>query len=705
MTGSDPSAVQALAASRVYRIQAAVRSLNADIRAAQEESSTWAPNFQFIARSWRPGADTWFNFTYFEVFEFDETKAQEIVGDIKDNTDAWSRLLDTLAGSLSEPSVQEARTFVEQILESQPCPEDVNRADLHHHLLQLMATMDVGGAIPAAVQCRLDTRTSDRHVAYRVELRVNNERELPDLRIVPIDQDEKPSHGQSDDEWAEQLLSFGGEETGNSADGTDDNPSAAFMKQSRYWFRHSNTSRRADSCFLWIPVYEDSRFGHFAGRFLGWLFCPNPDGQLTWEDVSRCLRACNAFARDLVHIYTQAFLTLPADEGAYRNDPRKSLEKHLPAWEGWEKVDLLDTWRGEKNHWWRYCKKTRQLQLRLGATDYDDPGAWGDYPALGPVAIKPGVNVRPGKLDDWTPDDCQRQADHIRTLTRRLCSRVTALEGAKNAAKAEQTRKSAGGWSHEIKNYTDNLIIAPLGKHVPGTPAYNPANNAQRQPDIERAYRAAKLLNVTAVQIHGLYENELEYNLDADTVKTALFYLLDMHKGYLASKKQVLSYHIENTSNPKISAMLDVCDTKYGVSIAVLREIIHNIRNEKPPTRCISRCHNESCTCQDIVVTWTICGGQDQVSATIKQEQWQEETHSEHCAHEACQPKSLDEATPGGIVAARSLFGPCGFDLGDIKVAKPVCLKRCSDHCRIERTSTVTLKTQFPDCDNTGDRL
>ena len=658
MTGSDPSAVQALAASRVYRIQAAVRSLNADIRAAQEEDSTeeaWAPNFQFIARSWRYRDSPRFNFTYFEVFEFDDKKAQEIVGDIKDNTDAWSRLLNTLAGSLSEPSVQEARTFVEQILESQPCPEDVNRADLHHHLLQLMATMDVGGAIPAAVQCRLDTRTSDRHVAYRVELRVNNERELPDLRIVPIDQDENPSHGQSDDEWAEQLLSFGGEETGNSADGTDDNPSAAFMKQSRYWFRHSDTSRRADSCFLWIPVYEDSRFGHFAGRFLGWLFCPNPDGQLTWEDVSRCLRACNAFARDLVHIYTQAFLTLPADEEAYRNDPRKHVQRHLPAWEGWKKVDLLDTWSGEKDEWWRYCEKTRHLQIRLGATAYDDPGAWGEFKDLNPIALTPGSNMAPST--DWTRNG-QSQAEHIRTLTRRLCRRITTLK----AARHKQALTATGDWSHEVKNYSEKVYD---DLDVYRNEWLNKCTGQPFDPRLQSAYDGILILNKMALTTANLHAGWPLPSPAEGNVVRVLDYLLKHQRRALKSYPVSLCYKITGCACGAIDTKNLTAEDR--CAFALLRELVSNIKN---PWKTNRLSESEAGICVDC----TVVRDNGVVTATVKQTQV------------VGTRQDVSRKMPPGLGRAHSLF--CNtFGLGDIRWK--VCEQRKERRRHITRECTV----------------
>ena len=643
MTGSDPSAVQALAASRVYRIQAAVRSLNADIRAALEGRSTWDPKFQFIARSWRHrDAPAHFNFTYYLAETFDITRKKEIAKHIHDSTQMWRAFLASFSVSNGsyEPHVRNAQKFVRCIINDtsyEPTPEN-----LHHHLLQLMANLDVDNLIPGAIQEFHEDRDTDSGMMYLVES--SGESQAPENGRFPIEQ-EGPTlleEGALGIFWYLSSDWF----QGKKAKQTPGNlPKLRISPISNS--DHEVEIKIGDS-MVWIPVYEEFRSDRFAGRFLGWLFGPGPKGSLTWHNVSRWLHACNAFARDLVHINTQALLTLRLKGKPDTKDPRKFLKRHLRDWEGWETVELLGKWERGGDDWCYFDTKTDQLKIRLDATPLDDAGAWGErrFENLRPIALKPGSNM--ARTTNWEIESL-RQAQHLRTVARRLCRRITALTAAEQAT----TREQAAAWSHEVKNY-GVCVEKPLFDYIED-------HRSEADPRILHAHAGAAILTHVAAALHKLFDGNSLPSPDQADVACVLNYLLEHQQWELRRLCNVrLTYTCPKTTAPFEPNNITPEETR---ALLLLREVVQNIRNRSN---------------HDIAICCVISADDSGVTASITQEQYEDESVAQD---------STEENVPPGIRRAQSLFGDRGFSLGTIKSETPT--RHDSERQCIIRNTTI----------------
>ena len=507
---------QVLSANRVYQIQAAVQSLNEALA-----PRSFSADFRFIARSWRldslDGTNSWpastptFHFTYFLVTTFENPRI--IFDKIRKSTDAWNSFLDRFKDDETDGFVRQARNFIREMLETnRPTvpPPDL----LHHHLLSLFAAVDVDNLIPGPLQAFHESLSDefdlDRSArGYLVTVRpIDPEGKEPDIkslldfepillslndtRTIPRIETYAKANGYGVKQ--RDVACFNGERANSNV-----NIAAVYWDLSN-WLRGRDRQRKrlpSEFQMLWIPVYEASQSGQFAGRFLGWLFKfldkrLKSDNAVLRKDVSDCISTCNCFSQELIEIDNRSFLTLAFNEQDKKN-PEHFLARHLSSREGWKNVQAQRPWthsdndiREQCNEWWRVVNE--EFQVRLDPTLFEDPEGWGNFTDLGYLSLQCGSNVVPKRLTKWNSKDCLRQAKHIRDLARRVSCAMRHIRNAQDA----KARQQAASWAHEVKNYTGPTIgtLRALSKERLG--------KKPREDAIERVLNAVCILNAEA---------------------------------------------------------------------------------------------------------------------------------------------------------------------------------------------------------------
>ncbi len=603
---------QLFSAARPYRIAAATYSLNTLLPEIPTPSADpLRPTFHFLARSWPPTPSTspgateppptsLFNFTYFSVPHFHHEKAHQIHSALRADPKSWRALLQYVEDI---PHIRETREFLSSLLR----PDDTHCPDpttLHYHFTVLLSAIAVDGLMPGALWRvhYAGFRSSNGPRAYFVTTTTTEGTSsegisLPDLQIQHLLPSSRPPLPLVPQQPPRSLSSP---------------PARHAYIELTLWLTdyhkaHATSSGSSatipTSHTLWLPVYEEYREERFFGRFLGWLFCPidnpvNLDTDQSRKALHEILSITNQFSMNFVQIETGAMLQSLLKSPPPKNDrqPGVLLERLLPRWEGWAKashhVEKPSTWPQDYK-WWR--NTNRELHICLHPPARDDTPLWGGFSNddFGYIVLESHESTVPWPLDEgWRPyngatsDVTLRQAQRIRDVARQLASTLHGI----SSAEAQEGALQHGNWAHEVKNSA--LIAARL---LDG--------NRHDFDHVQAAHHYLRILAATSylIQQLGPGGGGRRYTPDAaypSAVRRALEFLLYVQALFLhldtSTDARLFYSPLESGLHPDAMpesphpgpapnfSFLDRLDSAEMYAIALLREVVGNIRNEYP---------------------------------------------------------------------------------------------------------------------------
>ena len=666
---------QTLAAGRIYQIQTATDRLNRALRTPANEQLPTSDRLQFIARAWPDGQtgedetqrSPRFYFTYFSVQNF-RSAMKGILQDITGNRETWCDLVSHFSRRYSAtPRVQLTVDFFTKIFDTPPDElhpdrEDL-RNDMHYHIANLVSSIPLDNLISGWLQTHPEMRDDATHRAYVVQL--NRQQSPPGLRLSNIlSQD---SFTNADPPSCFQMQQY---------------PTCFANDAQHNKFFHLvmllTGQQETRDFMLWIPVYECSTDGRACGRFLGWLFrfletIPMEDA-LASMYLRSALPHYNSFARDFVDIETTALSRLPAlpSTTSYRQNPELFLVENLANWEGWESVSVIPDPNDSKENaqekflWWTIDDK--QLKISLAPSSLDHREDWGRFHSekLGWIALRRGANVAPERWEQWrakslqsTHGDAIDQVRRIRVLVRSVCHQLTNIRAAEDA----RVRKQVAAWTHEVKNYANEI------QGILSDPTH-----------VDTASDAARILAAVSTFIQRGFEDRLCFPTP-DELKTGitnvLHFLLYWRAECLAIEKALTGSSHGTIMPPQITGFnakewscsrptFNPDEAGQIFAVALLREVVHNIRNEHVGA------HGDAIDIDCNISEQRSDNNDCRIIATIEQEQHEQHDEQEqHEQHEQHTGEIPQPEPPQGIVRAQQLFGPEGLNVGNIYIESP----------------------------------
>ena len=643
---------QILSADRIYQIETAVRhSLRDALPKTYTEKYATRPRFHFIASSWRhaEALQPYFQFTYFTVTRFDD-KVPQIVAAIRQQPCAWESLL-LAAESGRPPGLQRTSDFLRRIISANDSHPDLqpDPAELHYHFATLSAAIPVSGVIPGALWNYHANRTSTSPAApsaYIVNTVPDPQKpaSLPRLQIQPIFpqfslQSFSPVPQSPPTQLPREARHAYVELTLWLTDPTKEHaPSTPPIQVSR---------DQSNSTTIWLPVHEDYQDRRFFGRFLGWLFqsIDNPSTTRDFqndkfqEHVKHCLSISNQFAKTLVAIDSQALLafllTSPPPKG--QRQPARFLADTLARWEGWASVKETRPTTPGPHRWWHIERDT--LELSLHPARNEDRRLWGDFSDkdLNSLSLRRHASSIPWPKDKDFPSPgfhfVLGQVRRLRELARQVACALRDIGTVEYREAAVQH----GNWTHEVKNSaitTANLLLPDI----------------RRTPRIRLAYYTTQTLAATAFVAQQLAPGGAGILCTPDTAVLRsslefLLYLRALELGLESPTGPRLAYsdaseaRSTNTKelDPAFLESLKTRTPRVTCALALLREVVGNIRNENPA-------FGEP----DIVVTYSVTGNETAI-VDICQRQY-----------ESCRPASAHSDKKTGIDRTNELFRKIG---------------------------------------------
>ena len=661
-TRFTPGSAESLefATRRVYEIDAAVASLNDTV--AHPTNLSPHAKVRFIAKAWPdpPNGPPRFKFTYFLVRRFDRSKATEIVKEIQDNRESWDSLCTDIAksGYAATEDLTASLNFLKTIIDCGPRPPHYHNT-LHSHLANLQASTPVDNMLPGSLYAHHgDQRPA---TAYRVAIDFPEQGDssgFPGFSVhtIPL----------CDETSATSLLNI-----------PQEHPTAGCLateSASAYWRLTAWLTGQDDNAtkeMLWVPVYEAAVVSKarvaFSGRFLGWLFQFDTEtstvrtGRAAWRKRAMSwIAVCDPFSQEFVRIESQAFLALPFSREEIECPGRFLC--NLQQWEGWETAEHSASGPADaaelfERHWWGIDDRTICIRLDPHPC-HDNLLDYGSYDSLGYLTLRYPASAAPLSPESQA---VPRLVRRIRRLAREA---ARAAQGIRDA-RVSEAKRIAGNWAHEVKNYA--AAIKTLLDDVPS----NPASDRET---VQLARESARILAEVAKVVNWGFDDKLPRPPDATEfsrdVEHALRFLLYWRAQQLKKGAQLLVRGDDGSdARPEAQGAPDTTDGL--LALALLREVVQNVRNEQPA--------GDMC----IYVAYNIATDGQRVTAIIRQTQQERLDERD----EEVDQGSKGPECPRGIRRAIDMFGDDGFRAGGIKYSE--ARSRCGEDTQTVREAEV----------------